>query len=75
MRERGGGLVLGRGLHAAHRGQGSHVQHLTIAEVAVRSTQLVLSRPLGLESKIRTNLGSVILAGVAESQQLRLTTG
>lgn len=30
--------------------------------------ELVLARPLGLESKIRTNLGSVILAGVAESQ-------
>lgn len=37
--------------------------------------ELVLSRPLGLESKIRTDLGSVILAGVAESQQLRLATG
>lgn len=76
MRYRGRGvLALEGSLHAAHRGQGSHVQHLTIAEVAVRSTQLVLSRPLGLEPQIRTDLRSVVFARVAESQQLRLATG
>lgn len=63
------------GLHAAHRVHGSHVQLLMIAEAAVRSTQLVLARPLSLEPQIRTDLGSVVFAGVAESQQLRLTTG
>ena len=41
----------------------------------MRSTQLVLARPLSLEPQIRTDLGSVVFAGVAESQQLRLTTG
>lgn len=73
--ERIGATVVECDLHASHRSQGSHVQHLTIAEVAVRSTQLVLSRPLGLEPQIRTDLGSVVFARVTESQQLRLATG
>ena len=41
----------------------------------MRCIQLVLSRPLGLEPQIRTDLGSVVFAGVAESQQLRFATG
>ena len=41
----------------------------------MRSAQLVLARPLGLEPKISADLGSVVFARVTESQQLRLTTG
>lgn len=40
-----------------------------------RCAQLALSRPLGLETQICTDLGSVVLARVTASQQLRLATG
>lgn len=41
----------------------------------MRSNQLVLSRPLGLETQICTDLGSVVLTRITASQQLRLATG